>query len=149
MSRLLIGSRTWKTWNRSVSNVPFAVEISGLLGVFTLLMGVWGVLVPARLADFVTRFSSKGGLWFAAGIRLVFGLALWFAAPASRAPLLLQVLGFVALVAAVILPFVGVDRFKRLIDWWTALSPNAMRFNSLFAVAVGAVILWALLPVAS
>ena len=129
--------------------MPFAVEISGLLGVFTLLMGVWGVLVPARLADFVTRFSSKGGLWFAAGIRLVFGLALWFAAPASRAPLLLQVLGFVALVAAAILPFVGVDRFKRLIDWWTALSPNAMRFNSLFAVAVGAVILWALLPVAS
>lgn len=129
--------------------MPFAVEISGLLGVFTLLMGVWGVLVPARLADFVSRFSSKAGLWFAAGIRLVFGLALWFAAPASRAPLLLQVLGFVALVAAVILPFMGVDRFKRLIDWWTALSPNAMRFNSLFAVAVGAVILWALLPVAS
>lgn len=129
--------------------MPFAVEISGLLGVFTLLMGVWGVLVPARLADFVTRFSSKWGLWFAVGIRLVFGLALWFAAPASRAPLLLQVLGFVALVAAVILPFVGVDRFKRLIDWWTALSPNAMRINSLFAVAIGAVVLWALLPVAS
>jgi uncharacterized protein YjeT (DUF2065 family) len=129
--------------------LPFAVEISGFLGVFTLLMGVWGVLVPARLADFVARFGSKRGLWFAAGIRLVFGLALWFAAPASRAPLLLQVLGSAALIAAVVLPFMGVDRFRRLIDWWTALAPNAMRFNSLFAVAVGAVILWALLPVAS
>jgi uncharacterized protein YjeT (DUF2065 family) len=129
--------------------VPFAIEISGLLGVFTLLMGVWGVLVPARLADFVIRFGSKSGLWFAAGIRLVFGLALWFAAPASRAPLLLQVLGVLALVAAVVLPFLGVERFKRLIDWWTALSANAMRVNSLFAVAVGAAILWALLPVAS
>ncbi|MGB5266309.1 MAG: hypothetical protein WBN30_06960 [Polyangiales bacterium] len=129
--------------------MPFAIEISGLLGVFTLLMGVWGVLVPARLADFVIRFRSTSGLWFAAGIRLVFGLALWFAAPASRAPLLLQVLGVLALVAAVVLPFLGVERFKRLIDWWTALSANAMRFNSLFAVAVGAAILWALLPVAS
>jgi uncharacterized protein YjeT (DUF2065 family) len=59
------------------------------------------------------------------------------------------VLGVLALVAAVVLPFLGVERFKRLIDWWTALSPNAMRFNSLFAVAVGAAILWALLPVAS
>ncbi|MGB5351871.1 MAG: hypothetical protein WBN10_19835 [Polyangiales bacterium] len=129
--------------------MPFAIEISGLLGVFTLLMGVWGVLVPARLADFVIRFRSTSGLWFAAGIRLVFGLALWFAAPASRAPLLLQVLGVLALVAAVVLPFLGVERFKRLIDWWTALSANAMRFNSLFAVAVGAAVLWALLPVAS
>jgi uncharacterized protein YjeT (DUF2065 family) len=129
--------------------LPFAVELSGFLGVLTLLMGVWGVLVPARLADLVARFGSKGGLWFAAGIRLVFGLALWFAAPVSRAPLLLQVLGVAALLAAVVLPFMGVDRFKRLIGWWTALSPNAMRFNSLFAVAVGAAILWALLPVAS
>lgn len=129
--------------------MPFAVEISGLLGVFTLLMGAWGILVPARLADFVTRFGSQSGLWIAAGIRLVFGLALWFAAPASRAPLLLQVLGVLALVAALVLPLLGVERFKRLIDWWTALSPNAMRLNSLFAVAVGATILWALLPVAS
>lgn len=129
--------------------MPFAVEISRFLGVFTLLMGLWGVLTPARLAEFVTRFGSKGGLWFAAGIRLVLGLALWFAAPASHAPLLLQVLGVLALVAAVVLPFMGVDRFKRLIDWWTNLSPTAMRFNSLFAVAFGAVILWALLPVAA
>lgn len=128
--------------------MPFAVEISGLMGVFTLLMGAWGVLVPSRLADFVTRFGSKGGLWFAAGIRLVLGLALWFAAPASRAPLLLQVFGVIALVAAFVLPFMGVERFRRWIDWWTKLSPTAMRLNCLFAVAFGAVILWALLPVA-
>ena len=129
--------------------MPFAVELSRFFGVFTLLMGLWGVLAPARLADFVTRFGSKSGLWFAAGIRLVLGLALWFAAPASHAPLLLQVLGVLALVAAVVLPFMGVDRFKRLIDWWTKLSPTAMRFNSLFAVVFGAIILWALLPVAA
>lgn len=128
--------------------MPFAVEISGFLGVATLLMGAWGLLVPARLAAFVARFGSAGGLWFAAAVRLVLGLALWFAAPASRAPLLLQVLGVVALIAAVIIPFVGVDRFKRLIDWWTNLSPTAMRATSLFAVAFGAAILWALLPTA-
>ncbi|MFW2389217.1 MAG: hypothetical protein ACN4G0_12825 [Polyangiales bacterium] len=129
--------------------MPFAVEISGFLGVATLLMGAWGLLVPARLAAFAARFGTAGGLWFAAGIRLVLGLALWFAAPASRAPLLLQVLGVVALIAAVVIPFVGVDRFKRLIDWWTKLSPAAMRATSLFAVAFGAAILWALLPSAS
>ena len=129
--------------------MPFAVEISGLLGVFILLIGVWGVLAPSRIADFVTRFGSKSGLWFAASIRLVFGLALWFAAPASRAPFSLQVLGVIALLAAVILPFMGVDHFKARIDWWTKLSPTVMRFNCLLAVAFGAVILWALLPAAT
>ena len=112
-------------------------------------MGVWGVLAPSRIVDFVSRFGSKGGLWFAAAIRLILGLALWFAAPASRAPLLLQVLGVLALVAAVVIPFVGVDRFQALIDWWTKLSPTAIRFNSVLAVAFGAIILWALLPAAT
>jgi len=129
--------------------MPFAVEISGFLGVFTLLMGVWGVLAPSRLVDFATRFGTAGGLWFAAGIRVVFGLALWFAGPASRAPLLLQVLGAITLVAGVMLPFIGVDRFKALLDWWTRLSPTAMRIWCVFAVAFGAAILWALLPAAT
>ena len=129
--------------------MPFAVEISGFLGVFTLLMGVWGVLAPSRLVDFATRFGTAGGLWFAAGIRVVFGLALWFAGPASRASLLLQVLGAITLVAGVMLPFIGVDRFKALLDWWTKLSPTAMRIWCVFAVAFGAAILWALLPAAT
>jgi hypothetical protein len=129
--------------------MPFAVEISGLLAVFTLLMGVWGVLAPSGLIDFVARFGSKGGLWFAAGIRLVFGLALWFAAPASHAPLLLEVLGVITLVAAVVIAFMGADRFRALIDWWTKRSLTAIRFSCLFPVALGAVILWALLPAAT
>jgi uncharacterized protein YjeT (DUF2065 family) len=43
----------------------------------------------------------------------------------------------------------GVDRFKALVDWWTKLSPTAMRVSCLLAVAFGAVILWALLPAAT
>jgi len=129
--------------------LPFAVEISGLVGVLALLIGVWGVLAPGRVTELVSRFASAGGLWFAAAVRLVFGLGLWFAAPASRAPLLLQVLGVIALIAALVLPFLGVDRFKSLIEWWTKLSPTAVRLNCLLAVAVGAAVLWALLPAAS
>lgn len=129
--------------------MPFAVELSGLLGAFVMLVGVWGVLAPSRMVDFVKRFGSKGGLIFAVVIRVIIGLALWFAAPSSRAPLLLQVLGVLAIVAAVALPLMGLDRFKALLLWWTKLSPATQRLNSLFAVAFGAAILWALLPAAS
>ena len=129
--------------------MPFAVELSRLLGVFVLLVGVWGVLAPSRMVDFVKRFGTKGGLIFAVVIRVIIGLALWFAAPSSRAPLLLQVLGVLAIVAAVALPLMGLERFKALLLWWTKLSPAKQRLNSLFAVAFGAAILWALLPAAS
>lgn len=129
--------------------MPFAVEISGFFGALMLLIGVWGVLAPARLSAFVGQFASKGGLWVAVVIRIVLGLALWFAASASRAPLLLEILGVLALVAAAVLPFIGQERFERLIAWWTNLSASAKRFNALFAVAFGAAVLWALLPSAA
>ena len=129
--------------------MPFAVELSGLLGVFVLFVGVWGVLTPGRMADFVNRFASKGGLAFAVVIRILIGLALWFAAPHSRAPLLLEVLGVVAIVAAVALPVMGLRRFEALVNWWTKLSPGVQRLNSLLVLAFGAAILWALLPAAT
>ena len=114
-----------------------------------LLIGVWGVLVPSRLIAFAARFGTPRGLWFAAGIRVVLGLALWFAAPASRAPLLLQVLGAIALVAGLMLPFIGLERFKALLDWWTQLSPVAIRVSAVFSIAFGAAVLWALMPSAT
>lgn len=129
--------------------MPLAVELSGLLAVFMVLLGAWGVLAPSRITDFANRFSSKGGLWFASGIRLVLGFALWFAAPQSRAPLLLQVLGVVAIIAAAVIPLMGVDRFKAMIGWWAELSSASQRAWSVLAVAFGAAILWALLPAAS
>jgi len=129
--------------------VPLAVEISGLLGVFVVLVGAWGVLAPSRMSTLVDRFGSTGGLWFAAAFRLVLGLALWFAAPQSRAPLLLQVLGVVAIIAAIVIPFMGIERFKAMLGWWTKLSTGSQRAWSLVAVALGAAILWALLPVAT
>ncbi len=129
--------------------MPLAVEISGLVAVFALLIGAWGVLAPSRIADVAIRLSTMAGLWVAAGIRVVFGLALWFAAPASHAPLLLQVLGAITLLAGVMLPFLGIDRFKALIDWAKRLSPTAMRLWCAAAVAVAAIILWALVPVAT
>ncbi|KPK17832.1 MAG: hypothetical protein AMJ62_00040 [Myxococcales bacterium SG8_38] len=129
--------------------MPFAVELSGLFGVFMVLVGAWGLLAPLRLTELIQRFATKSGLFVAVAIRLLLGLLLWFAAPQSRAPLLLQVLALLAVLAAVTLPFVGVDRYKALIEWWTRLSTGNQRLWSLLAVLFGATILWALLPTAT
>ncbi len=129
--------------------MPLAVEISGLFGVLVVLVGAWGVLAPARLTELIQRFATRGGLVAAVVIRLVLALALWFAAFESRAPLLLQVLAVLAFFAAATLPFIGVDRYKALIQWWVDLPASSQRLWSSMAVAFGAAILWALLPSAT
>lgn len=129
--------------------MPFAVEISGLFGVLLVLVGSWAFLAPLHLIDVALRFATKGGLLAAAAIRLAMGLSLWFSAPHSRAPWLLQVLSVLVVLAALMLPFVGVERYRGLMDWWAGLGATPQRAWSLLAVAVGAAILWALLPTAT
>jgi len=77
-------------------------------------------------------------------LRLCFGLALWFAAPDTRLPMLLRALGALAIVGAAALPLVGYARFERLIKWWTNQSHFVMRLWSLLATAIGGVVLWSL-----
>ncbi|MDH3200992.1 MAG: hypothetical protein OEM15_08885 [Myxococcales bacterium] len=129
--------------------MEFAVEVAGIFAVFVLLMCALGVLVPSRIVAFATRWTNQRGLWVAALLRLAFGLALWFAAPASRAPLFLQVLGIVTILAGVSLPMIGLDRFTKLIEWSVERPPIMVRLWCLFGIALGGAILWALIPAAS
>jgi hypothetical protein len=129
--------------------MELAVEVAGIFAVFILLMCAWGVLVPRRLEAFAARWATRSGLFIAAALRLAFGLALWFAAHASRAPVFLQVLSVLAILAAVSLPMLGLERFKALIAWGMNRPPIFVRLWCAFGIFVGGLILWALLPAAS
>jgi len=114
------------------------------VALFVFVMGAWGVFAPGSIFAFISGWSSKTGFWLAVLLRLSFGLALWLAAPDTRAPLLLRALGGLAILSAVLLPLIGFERFERVLAWWTALPPYAMRLWSFVAVAVGGVVIWSL-----
>jgi hypothetical protein len=117
-----------------------------LFGVFVATLGGAGLLSPARLLALVTRAQSQLGLYFIAAFRLLVGAALILAAPPSRAPLYLQVLGGIAVVSGIITPFVGARRFEAVVDWWRARSAGAVRLWSAFVLLFGLSLIWAVLP---
>ena len=114
------------------------------VALFVFVMGAWGVFAPGSIFAFISGWSSKTGFWLAVLLRLCFGLALWFAAPDTRLPILLRGLGALAIVMAAALPVIGYARFERVIGWWTSRSHFVMRLWSLIAVAIGGVVLWSL-----
>ena len=114
------------------------------VALFVFVMGAWGVFAPGSIFAFISGWSSKTGFWLAVLLRLCFGLALWFAAPDTRLPILLRGLGALAIVMAAALPVIGYARFARVIGWWTSRSHFVMRLWSLIAVAIGGVVLWSL-----
>lgn len=115
------------------------------VAVFVVWLGGYGLAAPAGLVRFIENWCSGIGVLAAAALRLVFGVALWLVAPSSRAPLVLQVLGAVSILAGILIPLMGSSRFAALLNWWVGQSALFVRLWSLIALIFGAFLLWAVL----
>ena len=116
---------------------------------FSLLvagLGALGVCAPTRLVTFARKFQTPAGLYVAAAARLIFGAALFLAAPESRAPVAVRVAGVVVFAAGLALPWIGYERLWRMFDWWAAHGANAMRALGAVVLVGGLALVSALLP---
>lgn len=117
-----------------------------LFAIIISILSLWGIVAPDRLTKLVKGvIAQHWGMYFAVIVRLVFGAALIFAAPVSKLPTVLAVLGWITLVAAVVLPFVGRTRIAGLIAWLERLSPTIVRLWLLFGIAFGGLMIYALI----
>jgi hypothetical protein len=86
-------------------------------------IAVFGVIVlvkPALSHELTRLFTDKTGMWVATAIRAVLGLGLLAAASDSKAPMLLRILGLLILIVAIAMPILGLERHRKMIDWWLA-----------------------------
>lgn len=117
-----------------------------VLSLLIVALGALGIASPSRLLGLVRRFQTPAGLYLAAGVRVALGVALFFAAPTSRAPEFIRILGVVIIVAGLITPFIGLERVRKLVDWWSARGATFVRAWAAFACAFGLVLAYALVP---
>ncbi len=115
------------------------------LSLFVAALGAVGMVSPMRLLGVARHFQSPAGLCAAAALRVVLGVALVFAAPTSRAPGVVRILGIIILVAGVITPLFGVERSRRLLDWWSTRGPAFMRVWAGFALVFGLLLAYAMI----
>jgi hypothetical protein len=119
--------------------------LASAFGLAIVVIGLLGVMRPDALLSFVRRWQTWPGVWTAAALRVAFGAALWLAAPSSRTPVALQVLGAVSLVSGVALPLLGVSGLAAIVRWWARQSATFRRAWAGVACAVGAFVLWSVI----
>ena len=108
-------------------------------------MGVLAVFFPGRANDLARLFADKSGLWVATAIRAVLGLGLLAAAEDSKAPMLLRILGLIILLVAIAMPLLGLDRHRRMIDWWLARDRKIQIICGAASFVLGVVLIYAIL----
>ncbi len=120
--------------------------IAFVLSVLVAALGVLGLVSPSQLLRLEEYSRRPPVRYVASAIRLLMGAALFFAAPASRAPGVLRTLGVFIFVAGVITLFFGPERFRRLVDWWSAHGPAVARIWAALALVLGVFLAYALVP---
>jgi hypothetical protein len=97
-------------------------------------LGVIGIVSPDAMLQVARPFET----WYGAtALRVVFGGSVALAAPRSRAPRALLVVGLGYLVAGLLTPFLGVEFGLGVHDWWVAQGPGFVRLWAVIALAFG------------
>jgi hypothetical protein len=113
-----------------------------VFGVLIILACGYGSANPQALLEQVGRLANTTGLWLAVLVRVVFGIVAILAAPASLSPHFLQIVGAIALLAAVVLPFLGVTGFGRIVEWMSSLAGAWIRTWLSAGMIFGAALVW-------
>jgi hypothetical protein len=120
--------------------------IALVLSLLIAAVGALGIASPSRLLGVVRSFQTPAGLYVVAALRVVLGVVLFFAAPVSRAPELIRILGVIVFVAGLVTPLFGLERFRSLLDWWSARGSAFIRAWAAFAFAFGLLLAYAVVP---
>lgn len=115
-----------------------------VIGAAVTLLATWGLFVPAKLMAWVSAvMDSDWGIYVAVVVRLLLGVALIIAAPASPFPVVFQVLGGIAILAAVALALMGRGPVRKIIVWFSEqISAAMIRVWLLFGIAFGGFLIY-------
>lgn len=116
------------------------------LGAVVCALSVWGLLAPDKILKLVNGVMDKDwGIHVAVVVRLLLGAALIIAAPESRFPLIFEILGWIAVVAAVAILLMGRERLRKFVAWFGRFSEAMIRVWLLFGIAFGAFLVYGIL----
>lgn len=115
-----------------------------IFGALTLLAGIVIIINPEFIFGFLRKNLDNLVLHIlAVVVRLVIGALLIYQSGISKFPFVIEVIGWLSIVAAIIMAVIGRRNFNRLMSWALSLSQPLGRVGGVLAVAFGAFLIYA------
>jgi len=120
--------------------------ISLIIGVVIFLVGVVIIISPDKITNYLRKYQHHSALRLriaAVVARFLIGVLLVSQADLSKFPLAIKLIGWVSIVAAVVLLVMGSQNFQRLMSWALSKANLYMRVGGVVGIALGAFIAYA------
>ena len=117
-----------------------------LIGALILLAGLVIVLNPEIIFSFFQKNLDKLGLYVLASVlRIVLGILLITQSNLSKFPLVIEIMGWLSIIAAILLVIIGRRNFNRLMSWALSFVKTFGRVGGVLAMAFGAFLIYSFL----
>jgi hypothetical protein len=122
-----------------------------VIGLIIAAVGIVGIVAPSALIWVGQPFTTPVAWhWYAlATVRAAFGVLLLSVAKSSRTPRTLRVVAIIPLAAALgalVTAFVGIDRARATLEWWSLQGPWLIRLSAIPLLALGSFVAYACAP---
>ena len=115
-----------------------------IFGALILFTGGVILVNPEIIFGFLSKHIDKMELQaLAIVVRLALGLLLILQSGVSRYPLAIEIIGWLAIAAAVIFTVIGHNNFRRLMSWALSLTKPYGRIGGIVAAGFGAFLIYA------
>ncbi len=115
-----------------------------LFGALTFIAGIIILINPEVIFGFLNEHIEKLGLHIlAVVVRLVLGALLIVQATVSRFPLIIEILGWISIIAALTFIVIGRNNFIRLMSRAMSMTKPYGRIGGVFAAGFGAFLIYA------
>jgi len=115
-----------------------------IFGALTLVAGIVIIINPEVIFGFLRKNLDNLAVHIlAVVVRLVIGVLLIYQSSISKFPLVIEIIGWLSIVAAIIIAIMGRRNFNRLMSWALSLSQPLGRVGGVLAVAFGTFLIYA------
>jgi hypothetical protein len=108
-----------------------------VIGALVMLASAISFAAPDLRLSLERSVMTPAGFYAIAALRIAIGLVFVLAAPASRKPRTLRVLGLIVIIAGLTTPWFGVARARTVVNWWASSGPLLMRLDASVGMALG------------
>ena len=113
-----------------------------LFGIVVVIMGAAFLINPKLIKQYIGFWQQQKRLHIGGAIALLLGIIFLLAASQCRLAGVIMVLGIMSIAKAIFIFTRGLKGFQPMFNWWLARPDSFLRAYAVFALAMGALVIY-------